>query len=79
MKTFKEATMEKDQIDELVNRAYDISDWPEDGIDDIEQELRKARAKVNKDYEIRYKKGKHTHIVFKSNKAKSIEKAFFMN
>ena len=41
MKSFKQVIVE-------VKREYDISDWPEDGIDDIQQELDGGGAKHEK-------------------------------
>lgn len=71
MKSFKQVIVE-------VKREYDISDWSEDGIDDIQQELDGAGAKhgKNKDYYINYK-GKTVMFCFYTDKYKKIEKAYF--
>ena len=57
---------------------YDISDWPEDGIDDLQNEFEMANAREKKDYEI-VSKGNKTWVLFKSNKVSEIEKAYFKN
>ena len=60
MKTIKELREAK---------TYDISDWGEDGIDDlINMEFTMAGLKGGKDYEIKYKGNKVT-LIMKNKKA----------
>lgn len=69
MKSFKQVLTE-------VKREYDISDWEEDGIDDIVGELESAGAKFKKDYDIKHK-GRKVLFCFYTDKFKSIEKTYF--
>jgi hypothetical protein len=74
MKTFKEI---KQQIDEAFKvMKHDISDWSEDGIDDIMNELQSVGAKDGKDYKFEYK-GNKAAIIFKTKKVEEIMNAFF--
>jgi hypothetical protein len=72
MKTYRELT------EAFKSMKHDISDWPEDGIDDIMNEFDAIGAKDGKDYKFEYK-GNKTAILFKTKKVEEIMNAFFHN
>jgi len=72
MKTYRELT------EAFKSMKHDISDWPEDGIDDIMNEFDAIGAKDGKDYKIEYK-GDKVAILFKTKKVEEIMNAFFHN